>query len=155
VVFDDQDNPNHFPFITAHTVWFVHPFDHPQLGRQDASTIIQAIGKFSRDIQCPARMGARIAQAFSSTDLAVTATAQEVIKIPDIERNGSCFTDGAYGISGRSFFLNHLRFRRRNNIPRVCGADVEFTGQTKEKTIVFRTCGISSPPWRIQRNACN
>lgn len=39
-------------------------------------------------------MGARIGQAFSSTDFSVTATVQELIKTPDIERNGFCFTDG-------------------------------------------------------------
>ncbi|CAE6521754.1 unnamed protein product [Rhizoctonia solani] len=85
--------------LRSHTVWFVHPFEDSELGRQNASTIVNAIGDFSRDIQCPARMGARIGQAFSSTDLSVTVQAEEVIEIDDIERNGSCFTDGVGTIS--------------------------------------------------------
>ncbi|KAL5640970.1 hypothetical protein ACGC1H_001445 [Rhizoctonia solani] len=85
--------------LKSHTVWFVHPFEDPELGPQSASTIINAIGDFSRDIQCPARMGARIGQAFSSTDLSVTVPAEEVITMDDIERNGSCFTDGVGTIS--------------------------------------------------------
>ncbi|CAE6419169.1 unnamed protein product [Rhizoctonia solani] len=84
---------------TAHTVWFVRPFNDPRRGPQNASTIINAIGDFSRDIQCPARMGARIGQAFSSTDLSVTVSADEVITINDIKRNGYCFTDGVGTIS--------------------------------------------------------
>ncbi|CAE6470518.1 unnamed protein product [Rhizoctonia solani] len=85
--------------LKSHTVWFVHPFEDSELGPQSASTIINAIGDFSRDIQCPARMGARIGQAFSSTDLSVTVPAEEVIIMDDIERNGSCFTDGVGTIS--------------------------------------------------------
>ncbi|KAF8760968.1 RdRP protein [Rhizoctonia solani] len=85
--------------LKSHTVWFVHPFNDPQHGLQNASTIITAIGDFSRDIQCPARMGARIGQAFSSTDLSVTVPADKVIAINDIERNGYCFTDGVGTIS--------------------------------------------------------
>ncbi|CAE6449490.1 unnamed protein product [Rhizoctonia solani] len=85
--------------LRSHTVWFVQPFEDPELGPQNASTIVNAIGDFSRDIQCPARMGARIGQAFSSTDLSVTVRAEEVISIDDIERNGSCFTDGVGTIS--------------------------------------------------------
>jgi hypothetical protein len=80
--------------LIGHTVWFVRPFDHPEHGRQDASTIIAALGDFSRDSQYPARMGARIAQAFSSTDLSISASVEEILTIPDIERNGSLFTDG-------------------------------------------------------------
>jgi hypothetical protein len=82
------------PQNIAHTVWFVRPFNDPRRGPQNARTIIDAIGNFSRDIQCPARMGARIGQAFSSTDLSVTVSADEVITINDIERGGHCFTDG-------------------------------------------------------------
>lgn len=43
-------------------------------------------------------MGARIAQAFSSTDLSISASVDEIIPIPDIERNGSLFTDGESSI---------------------------------------------------------
>lgn len=78
----------------AHTVWFVHPFELPGHGLQDAATIIQELGDFSRDEKYPARMGARIAQVFSSTDLSIRARVEEVIISLDVERNGSCFTDG-------------------------------------------------------------
>ncbi|KAG9100576.1 hypothetical protein FRC06_003955 [Ceratobasidium sp. 370] len=85
--------------LKTHTVWFVRPFDLPGKGRQDAATIIRALGDFSRDSQFPARMGARIAQAFSSTDLSISASVEEIQVVPDIERNQSLFTDGVGRIS--------------------------------------------------------
>ncbi|CUA73903.1 hypothetical protein RSOLAG22IIIB_01424 [Rhizoctonia solani] len=85
--------------LKSHTVWFVHPFEDAERGLQNTSTIVKAIGDFSRDIKCPARIGARIGQAFSSTDFSVTVPAEEVITTNDIERNGSCFTDGVGTIS--------------------------------------------------------
>ncbi|KAF8609423.1 RdRP-domain-containing protein [Ceratobasidium sp. AG-I] len=108
--------------LKTHTVWFVQPFELPGLGVQDAAAIIRKLGDFSRDEQYPARMGARIAQAFSSTDLSISATVEEIIVSPDIERNGSCFTDGVGTISPevakqiwRS--LNKLRKRRSFFLP--------------------------------------
>ncbi|KAG8748541.1 hypothetical protein FRC10_003675 [Ceratobasidium sp. 414] len=85
--------------LKTHTVWFVRPFDLPGKGRQDAATIIRTLGDFSRDSQFPARMGARIAQAFSSTDLSISASVEEIQVVPDIERNQSLFTDGVGTIS--------------------------------------------------------
>ncbi|KAG8697843.1 hypothetical protein FRC09_007614, partial [Ceratobasidium sp. 395] len=85
--------------LKTHTVWFVRPFDLPGKGRQDAETIIRALGDFSRDSQFPARMGARIAQAFSSTDLSISVTVDDLQIVPDIERNKSLFTDGVGTIS--------------------------------------------------------
>ncbi|KAG9124551.1 hypothetical protein FRC07_011159 [Ceratobasidium sp. 392] len=85
--------------LKTHTVWFVRPFDIPGKGRQDAATIIRALGDFSRDSHFPARMGARIAQAFSSTDLSISVNVEEIHTIPDIKFNESLFTDGVGTIS--------------------------------------------------------
>ncbi|QRW05216.1 RNA-dependent RNA polymerase [Ceratobasidium sp. AG-Ba] len=102
--------------LKTHTVWFVRPFDLPGKGIQNAETIIKALGDFSRDSQYPARMGARIAQAFSSTDLSITV--EEVIQIPDIERNGSLFTDGVGTISpevAKMMWRSLINLRKRRS----------------------------------------
>ncbi|CAE6506582.1 unnamed protein product [Rhizoctonia solani] len=104
--------------LKGHTVWFVRPFDHPERGRQDARSIIETLGDFSRDIQYPARMGARIAQAFSSTDLSISVSVEEIMTISDIERNSSCFTDGVGTISpevARMIWRSLTKLRKRRS----------------------------------------
>ncbi|CUA73902.1 hypothetical protein RSOLAG22IIIB_01423 [Rhizoctonia solani] len=106
--------------LKGHTVWFVRPFHHPERGRQDARTIIETLGDFSRDSQYPARTGARIAQAFSSTDLSISASTsvEEILPISDIERNGSCFTDGVGMISpevARMIWRSLTKLRKRRS----------------------------------------
>lgn len=43
---------------------------------------------------CPALYGARLSQAYTTTDKSITLQSDEIIEIPDITRNGSVFTDG-------------------------------------------------------------
>ncbi|TDL28673.1 RdRP-domain-containing protein [Rickenella mellea] len=88
--------------LKEHAVWFVTPFLESATGEEiDACTIIDRLGSFDnlefdrRLIYCPARYGARISQAFTTTDASITtAEIEEIIPIKDIERNKSCFTDG-------------------------------------------------------------
>jgi RNA-dependent RNA polymerase len=86
--------------LKEHAVWFVAPFYDLTKGLVNASTIINSLGSFTnlsfdRElIHCPARYGARISQAFTATDTSVIVEAEEIFNDPDIERNGSCFTDG-------------------------------------------------------------
>lgn len=42
---------------------------------------------------------ARVAQAFTSTRKSLTLTPDQILRIQDVERNGSCFTDGVGTIS--------------------------------------------------------
>ncbi|KDN43471.1 hypothetical protein RSAG8_06060, partial [Rhizoctonia solani AG-8 WAC10335] len=63
-------------------------------------------------------MGARIAQAFSSTDLSISVSVEEILPIPDIERNGSCFTDGVGMISpevARMIWRSLTKLRKRRS----------------------------------------
>src|SRR5258708_19015781 len=68
--------------LRQHSVWFVDDFEHPELGRVTASTIRRGLGNFDRIITCPARVGARMSQAFTSTD--PTIIAEKIELIPDI-----------------------------------------------------------------------
>jgi RNA-dependent RNA polymerase len=91
--------------LREHAVWFVSPFDHPQFGHVNAQSIIIGIGSFDnvtwdrKLMYCPARYGARISQAFTATDASVSVEAEEILRMDDIERDGSCFTDGVGTIS--------------------------------------------------------
>ncbi|CAE6419177.1 unnamed protein product [Rhizoctonia solani] len=130
--------------LKGHTVWFVRPFDHPERGRQDAQTIIAALGDFSRDIQYPARMGARIAQAFSSTDLSISASVEEIQVIPDIERNGSLFTDGVGRISpevAKMIWRSLTKLRKRRSYFLPAAYQVRLGGHKGMLAIDYRLEG--------------
>ncbi|KNZ60997.1 hypothetical protein VP01_1468g2 [Puccinia sorghi] len=57
------------------------------------------MGTFSKVNKIPARYMARIAQAFTTTQKAVTLSPSQVITISDVTRKGSVFTDGVGTIS--------------------------------------------------------
>ncbi|KAF8609453.1 RdRP-domain-containing protein [Ceratobasidium sp. AG-I] len=128
--------------LKTHTVWFVRPFDLPGRGRQNAATIIQALGDFSRDSKYPARMGARIAQAFSSTDLSISV--EELIVSPDIERNGSCFTDGVGTISpevAKLMWRSLTKLRKRRSYFLPAAYQVRLGGHKGMLAIDYRLEG--------------
>lgn len=92
--------------LKEHAVWFVKPFRHA--GRLvTAETIIQGLGSF-RDLpydrelmRCPARYAARLSQAFTATDSALSMQPEDMLVIPDIitEDREYCFTDGVGTLS--------------------------------------------------------
>ncbi|KAA1087671.1 hypothetical protein PGT21_035256 [Puccinia graminis f. sp. tritici] len=84
--------------LKDHQAWFVCPF---YKGDQlvTAASIRAKLGDFSKVIRIPARYMARIAQAFTSTRRSLTLRPSEVTRMDDVERNGSCFTDGVGTIS--------------------------------------------------------
>jgi RNA-dependent RNA polymerase len=85
--------------LKEHAVWFINPFIKD--GRLINAEFIRAdLGTFDNVIHCPARYGARIAQAFSTTESSITVEVEELLQIADKEsRSGSCFTDGVGLIS--------------------------------------------------------
>ncbi|KAF8316012.1 RNA dependent RNA polymerase-domain-containing protein [Cantharellus anzutake] len=93
--------------LKQHSVWFVADFVDPRLGLVTASTIRRTLGNFDKIITCPARVGARMSQAFTSTD--PTIIAENIESIRDItsefydHRTGKVrsinFTDGIGTIS--------------------------------------------------------
>ncbi|GJE90831.1 RNA dependent RNA polymerase [Phanerochaete sordida] len=92
--------------LKDHTFWFVKEF---QMSGQAVTvkSIIDGLGLFHdtpydpRLVYCPARLGARRAQSFTTTDAAVEVQADEILVNPDIEDafGKRSFTDGAGLIS--------------------------------------------------------
>ncbi len=77
---------------------FVKPFKENDV-TVDAATIIKSLGMFDGELmRCPARYAARLSQAFTATDATVTEI-EEIIRIPDIENDKYCFTDGVGTLS--------------------------------------------------------
>jgi RNA-dependent RNA polymerase len=125
--------------LKEHAVWFVRPFNDIQHGYVDAATIIKSLGTFENLafdrnlIYCPARYGARISQAFTTTDASVTVEAEEIFPLRDITRNGWCFTDGVGTISkdmANAIFqeLNSSGRRKNRQRARPRAYQVRFQG---------------------------
>lgn len=91
--------------LASHTVWFVKDFTNPEGELITAAKIIERLGKFDGLeydpdlIYCPARYGARISQAFTTTDSSISVPAEEILIEGDIKRETYCFTDGVGSIS--------------------------------------------------------
>jgi RNA-dependent RNA polymerase len=87
--------------LKEHSVWYLRPFyDDEARCVVNAKRVIKDLGNF-HNLEydpnmgfCPARYAARISQSFTSTDSSISMEVEEVFIIDDIERNGSCFTDG-------------------------------------------------------------
>ncbi|KAI0690041.1 RdRP-domain-containing protein [Cytidiella melzeri] len=111
---------HHFEFLAysqsglkQHAVWFMKTFVKKEYGRRSTispDVIIRSIGVFNgidydpELIFCPARYGARISQAFTSTEAAVSMQSmEEILILPDIvDKKKRSFTDGV-GTMSREF----------------------------------------------------
>jgi len=76
--------------LKEHSVWFMRPFRNRDGVLVDPAFIIDSLGDFanasdSKLIHCPGRYGARISQAFTSTDSGVSIQPEEIQEEPDIE----------------------------------------------------------------------
>jgi RNA-dependent RNA polymerase len=84
--------------LREHAVWFVAPF-HDENGSLITADVIRSrLGNFDKVIRYPAKYGARMSQAFTSTSVSISIAAEEVIELPDIEKITNnrrvIFTDG-------------------------------------------------------------
>ncbi|KAF4572424.1 hypothetical protein EYR36_006929 [Pleurotus pulmonarius] len=103
---------------------FVRKFEF-QGAPMDAEEIREELGDFSHIMHQPALLGARWAQAFSSSDPSVFLEPKEIQRIPDrVSATGSVFTDGCGTISPalcRAAWRESQKGRRRlsnlRNIP--------------------------------------
>ena len=111
-------------------------------GDVDASTIIASLGSFDnlefdpKLMYCPARYGARIAQAFTATDASIAIReVEEVIYVDDLKTHDDkyCFTDGVGTMSkelaieiSQELRSKRRRGRYRKNYP--CAYQVRFMG---------------------------
>ena len=76
--------------LKEHSVWFMRPFRNDNRVLIDPTFIIDSLGDFDNApdknlIYCPGRYGARISQAFTSTDSSVAIEPEEIREVPDIE----------------------------------------------------------------------
>jgi hypothetical protein len=84
------------------STWFCTPFMWK--GTKITADVIRAdLGDFEKVKKQPARYGARMAQAFTSTDPSIVLDPQQITEIPDVEKvfrgEKVCFTDGVGQIS--------------------------------------------------------
>ncbi|CAG7851523.1 Probable RNA-dependent RNA polymerase SHL2; AltName: Full=Protein SHOOTLESS 2 [Serendipita indica DSM 11827] len=81
--------------LKEHAVWFMTPFTTSDGQYVTSESIRRSLGDFSKVIYCPSRYGARLSQAFSSTEPSITIKVNEIRFIPDKESDqGSLYTDG-------------------------------------------------------------
>ena len=116
--------------LKEHSVWFMRPFRNEEGALVDPGFIIDSLGDFDnapdpRLIYCPGRYGARISQAFTSTDSGVSIQPEEIREAPDVEvfkvqddpSSGKWnFTDGVGTISPElaKQIWDTMRARRRS-----------------------------------------
>jgi RNA-dependent RNA polymerase len=109
--------------LKEHAVWFVTPFRDENGRRITADVIRSSLGNFDKVIRCPARFGARMSQAFTSTSVSISIPAEEVIQLPDIKTMVNdkpvVFTDGIGTCS-------------RHTMDAIAGALRESTGGKKK-----------------------
>ncbi|KAG8870576.1 hypothetical protein FRC20_011669 [Serendipita sp. 405] len=126
--------------LREHAVWFIHPFEIIQDSQPvivDGDYIRNSLGDFSKVIQCPARYGARIGQAFSATEPTIDIGFHEIIQIGDKESNTdppSVFTDGVSPMSPElaaeiwSIMTNKQSKRRFKESPPPSAFQIRFGG---------------------------
>ena len=137
--------------LKDHSVWFMRSFENKDGDLVDTAYIIKLLGDFSnaRDpnlIRCPGRYGARISQAFTSTDPGVSIEPEEIREVPDIEvlktpggpPSGPKwnFTDGVGTLS--SELSNEIIIRLSGQtVPPVCS----------NYQVRFKGCKVSTFRW--------
>ncbi|KAF9651464.1 RdRP-domain-containing protein, partial [Thelephora ganbajun] len=84
--------------LRQHAVWFMIPFERD--GRLvNAESIRKSLGDFSQDETKPAKMAARMAQAFTATNPSITLVRGEWEDMDDLGEKPHLFTDGVGTIS--------------------------------------------------------
>ena len=88
--------------LRSRSTWFCTEFEWEGV-KVNADYIRQNLGDFEKVKRQPARYGARMAQAFTATDPSIVLSPDQIIEIPDVEREYRgemvCFTDGVGKIS--------------------------------------------------------
>lgn len=89
--------------LKEHSVWFMRPFKDKDGVPVDTAFIINSLGDFGNAtdrnlVYCPARYGARISQAFTSTNSGVPIQPEEIRVVPDVEvfKTPGDFSSGKY-----------------------------------------------------------
>jgi RNA-dependent RNA polymerase len=141
--------------LKEHSVWYIRPFFDIKAGHVvDAARVIKSLGNFHNLTfdpnmgYCPARYAARISQSFTATDSSVSMEVEEVILLDDIQRFGSCFTDGVGTISLelakaiRGALYNKAR-RRRRPLVKPSAFQIRFQGAKGMLSVDYKLKGRS------------
>ncbi len=115
----------HFDFLgysssalREHSMWFVHPFVHPQQGWTTASTIRRLLGDFSGEMLRPAKYAARLGQAFTATNPSVSISASQLKRVRDMGQRPYQHTDGTVHNNLRERHTERLHFAGVGTISR-------------------------------------
>lgn len=115
--------------MKSHTAWFLAPFvDANTKQFIEPTVVIKNIGEFTT-FRSPAKCAARIGQAFTDTHVHVAIEAEHQYLLPDVERNGRCFSDGCGLISSEladRVMENYPGMRGR---PQVNGFQIRLLGK--------------------------
>ncbi|KLO19204.1 RdRP-domain-containing protein [Schizopora paradoxa] len=124
----------HFEFLgysssslREHSMWFVHPFEHPQQGVVNASLIRRSLGDFSGDILRPAKYAARLGQAFTATNPSISIRAKERKIVRDMGFRPYQHTDGVGTISRE---LANLIWEKTGSEKKIMPSVVRITIET-------------------------
>lgn len=105
--------------LRTQSCWFVAPFFNEK-GYHDAQHIIHDLGNFA-SIRSPAKCAARIGQAFSDTPNAIRLDKTVIVEeIPDVERNGRCFSDGVGTMSQSLMHKIWAQLPNKNLVKPTC-----------------------------------
>ncbi|KDO33732.1 hypothetical protein SPRG_22099 [Saprolegnia parasitica CBS 223.65] len=84
--------------LRSQSAWF---YNAPTMGDASAPSVAEIHASLGDFLAIPTvgKRGARLGQAFSGTTTAVVVPITETLRVPDMERNGFCFSDGVGMIS--------------------------------------------------------
>ena len=128
------------PGFRDHACFFSSNFEFDG-GTITPESIRLSLGNFEKVIYCPARYGARMSQAFSSTDPSIVLHQSMIKQIPDLKtrKTNLEFSDGCGTISrelaqevwrGMIEQMPHTRRRQRHRAePPPCAFQIRLGGQ--------------------------
>ncbi|KAE9983037.1 hypothetical protein BLS_005054 [Venturia inaequalis] len=115
--------------MKSHTAWFMAPFVDPKT--QDnvfPALVVKNIGEFD-SFRSPARCAARIGQAFTDTNVYVVLEGIcYQYSLPDVERDGRCFSDGCGLISSELADKIMERYPGLKGRPQVNAFQIRYLG---------------------------
>lgn len=116
--------------MKSHTAWFMAPIIDPKT--EDSilpALVIKNIGEFD-SFRSPAKCAARIGQAFTDTNVHVVLEETGYqYTIPDVEKNGRCFSDGCGLISSELADKVMDKYPGMRGRPQVNGFQIRYLGK--------------------------
>jgi hypothetical protein len=121
--------------LRSQTCWTMSSFLAPDGTRVNPERVIEEIGDFTT-FRSPARCAARIGQAFTETSGFISIDPSCIAHLPDVERNGRCFSDGCGTISRVLCDEICAKYYHRLAVPAVL-FQIRFMGKRSIFTILY------------------